>query len=89
MIDKIITSLDEKGRWLVTGMQVSNPYIGEPKEGNPDTKEYMTTHVGDRFDTSPYRDKSDQKYISIDVYSFNMRILSNYLNQIKNGTINN
>ena len=89
MIDKIIASLDEKGRWLVTGMQVSNPYIGEPKEGDPDTKEYMTTHVGDRFDTSPYRDRSDQKYISIDVYSFNMRLLINYLNQIKNGTIDN
>jgi PelA/Pel-15E family pectate lyase len=86
LVEKIISSLDKEGRWLVKGMQTSNPYIGEPKEDDPNTKKYMTTYVGDKYDTSPYRDKSDQEYISTGVYTFNMRVLINYLNEIKNGT---
>jgi hypothetical protein len=49
----------------------------------------MTTNVGDKYDTSPYRDKSDQKYISTGVYTFYMRALINYLKKIEDGTVHN
>ncbi len=89
-VGKIISSLDEEGRWLVKGQQTSNPYIGEPQNEDSLTKKYMTTYVGDKYDTSPYRDTSEQKYISTAVYSYNMGILIDYLKKLNNkmGTTN-
>ncbi len=83
-VDKIISSLDKEGRWLVTGLQTSHMYNGEPKEGDIASRKYMTTYVGDMYDTSPYRDTSNQPYISTAVYSYNMNILIDYLNKINN-----
>ncbi|MCB0731566.1 MAG: pectate lyase [Ignavibacteriae bacterium] len=84
MIEKIISALDDRGRWLVSGLNTSNPYIGDANDGDSNSKEYMTTNVGDKFDTSPYRDKSDQKYISTAVYSFYMKRLIEYLKNSEN-----
>lgn len=82
-IEKIINSLDSKGRWLVTSRYTSHPYIGEPKNEDPNTKKYMTTHVGDKYDTSPYIDTSNQKYISTSVFTRNMEIMIHYLDDVK------
>ncbi len=83
-VDKVLSSLDCEGRWLVTGQQTSHPYIGEPIKEDPASRKYMITYVGDKYDTSPYRDTSSQKYISTAVYSLNMKILINYLEKLNN-----
>jgi hypothetical protein len=56
----------------------SNPYIGDGKKGEV-TNKYSQTLVGDETDTPPYRDESDQEYISTETYIENMRLLINYL----------
>lgn len=79
-VDKIIRSLDDRGRWLVRGEYTSHPYDGTPRAGDSVTRKYMTTFVGDQYDTSPYRDTTDQLYISTSVYTRNMEILIAGLN---------
>jgi len=41
--------------------------------------------VGDETDTSPYRDTTDQEYISTGEYIRNMHLLINYLKTKKEG----
>jgi PelA/Pel-15E family pectate lyase len=79
----IINALDEQNRWLVTNMNTSNPYIGEGQNQEL-TDEYSTTHVGDEYDTSPYRDESDQQYISMREYIQNMNLLMNFVAEQSN-----
>lgn len=74
-VNQIIRSLDERGRWLAPGEYTSHPYAGNPSGGDSSTRKYMTTFVGDRYDTSPYRDTSSQSYISTSIYTRNMEIL--------------
>ncbi len=77
---EIIQGLDENGRWLTTGAMISHPYNGDG-QNQESTDKYATTHVGDKTDTSPYRDLTDQEYISTRLYINNMRLLINYLNE--------
>jgi hypothetical protein len=86
MAKNIIHALDNEGRWLVKHVNTSNPYIGDGQ--NKDlTDEYASTNVGDKTDTSPYRDMSEQEYISIPAYVRNMQALIYYLQSIqKTGT---
>jgi PelA/Pel-15E family pectate lyase len=76
----IISRLDENGRWLVPHAFISNPYIGEPECSDPQSKIYSHTRVGDKYDTSPFEDTSDQKYISTGAYIRNVNILLDFLN---------
>lgn len=78
-IYKVINDLDDKGRWLTTRAYISNPYIGNPQYTEP-TNQYSTTRVGDKFDTSPYPNRTDQEYISTGTYIRNMKLLINYIN---------
>ena len=83
-VEKIINSMDSEGRWLVKHQYTSNPYFGSEKScTDPETKKYSTTYVGDKYDTSPYPDKSGQEYISTAAYSHNIEVLLKYLNSIK------
>jgi hypothetical protein len=82
-IEEIINGLDDQGRWMVSHVSISNPFIGEPVEGDSATTEYSRTLVGDKYDTSPYRDRTDQKYISTEEYCNNIHILLNYLKDSK------
>ena len=63
-------------------MRTSNPYIGDGVKTEL-TDKYASleaeAYVGDETDTSPYRDESDQEYISTKTYINNMRILLNYV----------
>jgi hypothetical protein len=63
MIEEIINSLDGENRWLVKNAMISNPYTGDGENKEP-TRKFASTHVGDNKDTSPFRDESDQLYIS-------------------------
>ena len=84
LVEKIITSLDPEGRWLVKHEYTSNPYVGAPANcDDVHTKKYSTTYVGDQYDTSPFPDKSNQEYISTEAYSRNVHILLDYLKSIK------
>jgi PelA/Pel-15E family pectate lyase len=84
-VEKIIASLDSEGRWLIKHAITSNPYIGEGSCNEPECNKYVSTLVGDKYDTSPFRDPSDQEYISTDLYRRNMEILIDYL---KNSNLN-
>lgn len=77
-LHEIINSLDEHNRWLVKHMDTSNPYIGDGVKTELTTR-YQSMHVGDETDTSPFRDESDQEYISMAKYIQNMSLLMNYL----------
>ena len=81
-VKKIINSLDNRNRWLVKHVMISNPYKGDGQNKEL-TDEYATTFVGDETDTSPYRDVSEKEYISTPEYIKNMRILINFINSTK------
>lgn len=75
---EVIDALDEQNRWLSKGAFISNPYMGDGQKQEP-TRKYASTFVGDETDTSPYRDTSDQLYISTGEYIQNMNILIYYI----------
>lgn len=81
-VKSVIDALDGRNRWLVKHVMISNPYIGDGQDKSP-TDEYASTYAGDKTDTSPYRDLSDQEYISTPAYIRNMQVLINYLESIK------
>jgi PelA/Pel-15E family pectate lyase len=81
-VKKVIEALDSKNRWLSKHSQTSNPYIGDGVKTEL-TDEYAEGHVGDKTDTSPYSDESEQEYITTRTYINNMRVLMNYVSSLK------
>lgn len=75
---EIIRSLDDHNRWLVKHAMISNPYTGSGQNKQP-TDQYASTHVGDKTDTSPFADTSDQLYLSTAAYMRNMYELIRYV----------
>ncbi len=74
----VIGNLTKQNCWLAKHVSISNPYIGDGVKNEPAGK-YASVHVGDETDTSPYRDTSDQEYISTREYIKNMTVLMNYV----------
>jgi PelA/Pel-15E family pectate lyase len=74
----VINALDANNRWLIKHVMISNPYIGDGQNTHA-TDAYTTTRVGDKTDTSPFTDVSEQLYISTAAYMKNMRVLMKYL----------
>ncbi len=81
-VREIIASLDSQNRWLVRHAMISHPYAGDG-QNQEQTNEFASTNVGDETDTSPYRDASEQQYISTGEYIRNMKILINYIESVK------
>lgn len=81
-VKEVIDALDSENRWLVKHVMISNPYIGDGQNKEP-TDEFASTYVGDKNDTSPYRDLSEQEYISTPAFIRNMYTLINYLESMK------
>ncbi|QKJ30725.1 pectate lyase [Mucilaginibacter mali] len=77
-VNQIISTLDNKGRWLTKHAMISNPYIGDGTS-KEETNAFSGTHVGDKTDTSPYRDTSEQDYISTIQYIKNMNTLIKFI----------
>lgn len=75
---EVVKALDEQNRWLSRGAFISNPYIGDGQRQEL-TDEFASSFVGDETDTSPYRDNSEQLYISTSTYIQNMKILIHYI----------
>ena len=82
MVKETINALDDQNRWLSKHAFISNPYIGDGKKKEL-TNKYASTHVGDETDTSPFRDTSEQQYVSTGDYIHNMKILINFINMSK------
>lgn len=82
LVNDIKDALDEQNRWLTKHASISNPYIGDGQKQEL-TSKYASTLVGDETDTSPYRDNSDQLYISTGEYIRNMEMLIHYINSMK------
>jgi PelA/Pel-15E family pectate lyase len=86
-VDKVLQSMDSRGRWLVKHCMTSHPYVGDGVNCDL-TDEYACTFVGDETDTSPFPDTSDQEYISTKAYIQNMNILMNYISSFRAGNLN-
>lgn len=82
LVKEVIDALDEHNRWLSKHAFISNPYIGDGQKQELPLG-YASTFVGDETDTSPFRDNSDQLYISTGEYIRNMKILIHYINSSK------
>jgi len=82
MVKEIIGSLDAQNRWLAKHASISHTYIGDGQK-QEQTDEFASTNVGDETDTSPYRDPSDQLYLSTGDYIRNMKMLINFIRESK------
>ncbi|HLL69223.1 MAG TPA: pectate lyase [Micromonosporaceae bacterium] len=51
---KLVTDLGTNDYWLTPLDAITNPYIGEPPSELYAGRAYMSRHVGDLYDTSPY-----------------------------------
>ncbi len=77
-VREVLGNMDSQNRWLARNVSISNPYIGDGTLTEP-TDKYASTNTGDITDTSPFRDETDQKYISTRAYINAMRVLMNYV----------
>jgi PelA/Pel-15E family pectate lyase len=77
-IERIVSGLNADGWWPTPLRFTSNPYRGPaPEEVAPG--DYVTTLVGDDFDTSMYRTDTPETGISITSYMGNMRALIGFV----------
>jgi PelA/Pel-15E family pectate lyase len=77
-VRRILSALDQEGRWLSTQGMTSHPYAGDGAPGPADDR-FAAARVGDETDTSPFPDQSGQAYISTWTYLRNMRALMGYV----------
>jgi PelA/Pel-15E family pectate lyase len=87
-VQQVIHSLDAHNRWLVKHAMISHPYIGDGRNQQT-TDEFASTHVGDETDTSPFKDPSDNLYLSTAEYMKNMYVLMNYVQAANKGKASN
>jgi hypothetical protein len=52
--EALVADLGPKGHWLTPADAVTNPYRGPAPADPYDGTAYMSKHVGDQYDTSPY-----------------------------------
>ncbi len=57
-VDRIVAELGEKDHWLSPADATTNPFRGPGPDTPYDGTAYMSTHVGDVHDTSPYNPAS-------------------------------
>jgi hypothetical protein len=81
-VKEIIQSLDNDNLWPVKHAPISNPYTCDGQKQEL-TDEFSSTNVGDETDTSPFRDPSDQTYVSVPEYIRNMNTLISYIRSIR------
>ncbi|MEG8947466.1 pectate lyase [Rosettibacter firmus] len=79
IVNNIISKMDNHSRWLTEEVFISNPFIDGEISGDSETKSYSISYVGDKFDTSPFPNNTNEKFISIREYIKNIKILLNYI----------
>lgn len=78
-VKSIIEALEGEGYWLSPLGNTSNPYKpGADTTPSKETK-YVSTNVGDEYDTSPYRADGSQKCISTRDYISKMSTLIRFI----------
>lgn len=77
-VREILDSMDSQGRWLVTGMWISDPYTVS-EDGTP-----SNTAMNSNASGTAIRDQSGQRYISTGKYRENMELLNNFVQAHKN-----
>ena len=81
-VTALVQNINKEGYWL-SPIEFSNPYKEYPIEGvEYKGNEYVSTNVGDEYDTSCYR-KEDAIGISTEVYISNMMKCIIYLDNLK------
>ena len=83
MAESAIAALDGHGRWLSPLRTISNPYKPGASTEPSHVKTYISTNVGDEYDTSPYQNRGDELCISTAEFIRNMNILCSYINSTK------
>lgn len=78
---EILKGLETQCYWTAQHVMISHSYAGDGKNKDT-TDQFAESFVGDETDTSPYRDTTDQKYISTSTYIENMHLLINYLKSL-------
>lgn len=78
---EILEGLESKNYWSTQHVMTSHSYIGDGQKKET-SDEFAESFVGDETDTSPYRDTTNQEYISTGTYIENMRLLINYLKSL-------
>ena len=80
MAKDIIKAQNSEGCWLSPMRNTSNPYKPCPDSTPSKSTDYVSTNVGDEYDTSPYRyTGGDQMVISTSDYISKMSSLINYV----------
>lgn len=79
MAEELVNTLTKEGCWLTPLKYTSNPYKPYTEAGPSNETKYLTTHVGDEHDTSPYPCTTGEKCISVGDYINNMMKLIGYL----------
>ncbi len=78
---RLVADLNAEGYWLAPLGYTSHPYKGDgPK--TPAPGDFSQTHVGDEYDTSPFRDEALMG-ISTGAFIRNMATLIRYLDTLK------
>jgi PelA/Pel-15E family pectate lyase len=80
-VGEIINALTDDGCWLVPMTMTSNPYKPVPDAPKNDDTRYVTSRVGDEFDTSTYPLEAPVPGISMQAYINNMMRLINYVDE--------
>ncbi|MEP1445248.1 MAG: pectate lyase [Paraglaciecola sp.] len=80
-VQTIVQALNRQGFWPSALNNTTNPYIGPAPVDSIANGDYRTTHVGDQYDTSPYKSKTPTEGITLKTYLKNMSVLLNYLEQ--------
>ncbi|MFC3293328.1 pectate lyase [Modicisalibacter luteus] len=81
-VSEIVSSLNESRYWPTQLVATTYPYAGPGDETVPEG-DYAQTHVGDKYDTSPYVTDNAVEGISIAKYIENMSTLISYLRQVQ------
>ncbi|GHT59141.1 hypothetical protein AGMMS50239_05110 [Bacteroidia bacterium] len=79
-IQNIVESLDKGGYWLAPLSMISNPFKAVPNLPESEETKYVSTRVGDEYDTSTYPPEKPVMGISMQTYLSNMMKLIQYVN---------
>ncbi|MDR2804830.1 MAG: DUF6298 domain-containing protein [Dysgonamonadaceae bacterium] len=82
-VSDVINSLNEEGCWLVPLTMTSNPYKEVPDLPKSEETQYVSTRVGDEYDTSTYAMETPRLGISMSAYIHHMMQLITYIDNIK------
>ncbi|MBR0550894.1 pectate lyase [Stakelama marina] len=82
--ETVVQKLNAQGWWPTELKATSHPYAGDPPD-TPTNKDYETTRVGDKYDTSPYYADKPVIGISTATYINNMATLIAALQQGRSG----